>query len=296
MELDKKEIRKKRRQELLSKLKAKYRLVIMNDQTFEEKVSLKLSPLNVFVVAGSLIIFLITGTIYTIAFTPLREYIPGYADVTLRRKLVTLLSKTDSLETKVHVRDEYIEKIKNVISGNITADRSANPKDTTNKYHDVGNTRSKEDSLFRAEVEGQEKSYSLAVNESATNKNDISSFFFFSPLSGVVTSSYNANEGHLGVDVAAAKNEAIKAALDGTVIQSAWSLEYGYTLEIQHNNNLISIYKHNSAILKKSGERVSAGDVIAIIGNTGEITTGPHLHFELWYNGTPINPQDYINF
>ncbi len=296
MDIKKSESGKKRRKDLLNKLKAKYRLVIMNDQTFEEKVSLKLSPLNVFVVAGSLIIFLITGTIYTIAFTPLREYITGYTDVTVKRKLITLLSKIDSIEAKVRFRDEYIVNIKNVISGTIKADKTVNSKDTINKYRDIGNTHSREDSLFRSEIEGQEKSYNLSITENSTNKNDISSFFFFTPLIGVVTSSYNSNESHYGVDVAAPKNAVIKATLDGTVIQGGWSIEFGYTLEIQHNNNLISIYKHNSAIFKKSGERVSAGDVIAIVGNTGEVTTGPHLHFELWYNGTPINPQDYINF
>jgi murein DD-endopeptidase MepM/ murein hydrolase activator NlpD len=288
--------RKQKRKELVSKLKLKYRLVILNDETFEEKASLKLSPLNVFIVVGSLALFLITSTIYIIAFTPLREYIPGYADVGMRRNLLNLTLKADSLEKESQLKETYILNIKNVINGNINADKSANPKDTTNKYVNISSKPSEQDLAFREEIEDQEKSYSLKVNENSNNRNDISSFFFFVPIKGMVTASFNERENHYGVDVAAQKDEAVKVVLDGTVIFSQWSAKTGHTLQIQHSNNLISVYKHNSALLKKEGDRVSAGDPVAIVGNSGELTSGPHLHFELWYNGAPVNPQDYINF
>lgn len=271
-------------------------MVVMNEETFEERVSLVLSPLNVFVVAGSLILFLIVGTIYLIAFTGLREYIPGYADVNMRRGMVNLALKADSLERAIKMKDDFILNVQNVITGNIKDEKGANPKDTTNKYATVSGAKSRADSLFRAEIESQDKSYSLSVTDGLTNRNDISSFFFFSPLNGVVSSSFNLDESHYGVDVTAPKNEAVKATLDGTVVMVGWTLEDGYVIQVQHSNNVVSIYKHNSALLKKTGERVDAGEAISIVGNSGELTSGPHLHFELWYNGSPINPQEYINF
>jgi murein DD-endopeptidase MepM/ murein hydrolase activator NlpD len=145
-------------------------------------------------------------------------------------------------------------------------------------------------------IESQDR-FELNTQEQHSSKtNDISSFFFFTPVKGTVTNVFNSAEKHFGVDIAAAPNEAIKATLDGTVILSAWTSETGYIITIQHSNNLVSVYKHNSALLKKAGTYVKAGEAIAIIGNSGEYTSGPHLHFELWYNGSPVNPKDYIAF
>jgi murein DD-endopeptidase MepM/ murein hydrolase activator NlpD len=287
---------RKRGKDFFNKLKLKYRLVILDDDTFEEKASLRLSPLNVFISVGSLVLFLITSTIYIIAFTPLREYIPGYSDVNLKRNVYKLTLKADSLERQVQLKDQYLTNIKNVIQGKIYPDVSKNPKDTTNKYSGISGKPSENDLAFRQEIEEQEKKYSLAVTEGTKKKSTVGSFFFFVPIKGIVTSSYNQKEGHFGVDVAAQSNEAVKAVMDGTVIFSQWTVKTGYTIQIQHSNNLVSIYKHNAALLKKEGERVLAGEPIAIVGNSGELTTGPHLHFELWYNGTPLNPQEYINF
>lgn len=278
------------------KLKDKYRLVVLNDSSFEEKISIKLSPLNLFVLVGTVTILLVVLVTLLIAFTPLREYIPGYADVSMRRELVNVLLRTDSLENELQVRANYIENIYNIITDSIpTEDIQKAVKDTSKNYKAINISRSREDSLLRLEIESKDP-YTLSVNEDGSGKNNIGSFLFFTPLNGLISSSFNLTEEHYGVDVVSKENEAIKATLDGTVLFAGWSLESGYTIQIQHSNNLVSAYKHNSVLLKRTGQFVKAGEVIAIVGNSGEQTTGPHLHFELWYDGRPIDPQDYIMF
>ena len=267
----------------------------MNDDTFEEKVSLKLSPLNLFTSTGLVVIILIIIVTSLIAFTPLREYIPGYADLNVRRRLISLTLKADSLEQESRFKDLFINNINNIVSGNNPGHSEKIKVDSTKKYDNIDLKPSKEDSLLRLQIESQDQ-YSLSLKEEIGIKNNISSFFFFTPLKGLVSSSFNMTEGHYGVDVVAPENEAIKAALDGTIIIAAWTSETGYLIEVQHNNNLVSIYKHNSALLKKVGQYVKAGEAIAIVGNSGELTSGPHLHFELWYNGSAIDPQDYMVF
>lgn len=279
----------------LRRLKNKYRLVVMNDDTFEEKLSLKLSPLNLFILVGSTTIFLIIIVISTIAFTPLREYIPGYADVNMRKKVISLALKADSLAAELVSKDIYIDNINNIITGKTVGKPVKQAVDSAKKYDAIDFKPSKEDLLLREQIESQDQ-YNLSLGTENTQKNNINNFFFFTPLKGLLSSSFNIAEAHYGVDVVAPENEAIKATLDGTVILSMWTAETGYVIQIQHENNLISVYKHNSALLKKTGEYVKAGETIAIIGNSGELTNGPHLHFELWYNGTPINPQDYMVF
>lgn len=284
----------KKRKRFITRLMHKYRLVVMNDDTFEEKVSLKLTPLNLFTLVGSVIILLIVIVTSLIAFTPLREYIPGYADVTLNRKLDELVQRTDSLETVLAYNAHYIWNVRNILEGNVV-DTSAKAKPPApGKKENINlDPRSKENEL-RQQIESQDP-YSLG-HEELTARNNISSFFFFSPIKGTVTGPFDMAGEHYGVDIVAPENEAIKATLDGTVVFANWTSETGYVIQIQHSNNLISVYKHNSALMKKAGQHVKAGEVVAIIGNTGEHTTGPHLHFELWYNGIPVDPQDYMVF
>lgn len=268
----------------------------MNDDTFEEKASLRLSPMNVFVFAGTIIITLIVLVIYLIAFTSLREYIPGYADLSMQRNVYSLVLKADSLEQEIAYKDGYIQNIKNVINGNIITDTTTDQVSSSQKYDDIKTlSKSKEDSLLRVQIETEDQ-YELNVSDNKSFTNTISSFFFFTPLKGAITNAFDPIGKHYGVDIVAAQNEAIKATLDGTVIISSWTSETGYVIGIQHSNNIISLYKHNSALLKKAGTFVKAGEPIAIIGNTGELSSGPHLHFELWYNGTPVNPKEYMVF
>jgi len=282
------------------KLKNKYRLVILNDQTFEEKLSFKLSRLNVFIAVGSLCILLVFFTTYIIAFTPLKEYIPGYADFSTRKEIHFLSIKADSLEKAVKQKDIYIKNIKNVLEGGDELNEipELTPIETQNK--EIKYSRSKADSLLRKEIESQ-AIYNLKQSSTSEPKyffsnQSIRNFSFFTPLNGIVSSNFDPSKQHFGIDIVAPRNEAVKATLDGTVIMSAWTLETGYTIAIQHQNNLISVYKHNSALIKKEGEFVKAGEVIAIIGETGVFATGIHLHFELWFNGIAVNPREYINF
>lgn len=268
----------------------------MNEDTFEEKTSLTLSPLNVFVFIGSTTLFLIVGVTYLIAFTSLREYIPGYADVNMRRNVISLTNKADSMANALEAKDLYLDNLKQVLGGNIVQKENKEiQKDTVQKYTNIDSKPSAEDLALRQSIENQEKN-SLRFGENAAAKSGINSFFFFVPLQGIVTNKFKATPNHFGVDVVAAKNEAIKATLDGTVIIANWTPETGYVIELQHDDNIISVYKHNSVLLKKSGDKVKAGDPIAIIGESGELSNGPHVHFELWYRGTPIDPQEYMSF
>jgi murein DD-endopeptidase MepM/ murein hydrolase activator NlpD len=289
----------KKKMSWMSRLRNKYRLVIMNDETLEERLTFRLSRLNVFVVLGTLTIILIILTSILIAFTPLREYIPGYTNVGLQKKLYELQIKTDSIEKGLEKRDLFIQNMKDVMNGKDLSTDVPLTKDTLHKYNNIKLKKSPEDSLLRAEVENQGKYnlYRFENSENIRQKNiSIGKVLFFVPLKGVITNEFNPSQNHYGVDIVSKQNEAIKCVLDGTVILSNWTLETGYTIVIQHQQNIVSVYKHNSALLKKEGEFVKAGDPIAIIGQTGELTTGPHLHFELWSDGNPVNPKDYINF
>jgi len=288
--------RKKTRTALLmERLRNRYRLVVMNDDTFEEKFSLRLTPMGLVILIGAVSIFMTVLVISLVAFTPLREYIPGYgSDLDTRKELIRLSVKTDSMESELEKKTIFLENIQHVLRGDIKVDSLLNKPDSSLRYTRLSFTPSAEDSALRKEMEGQDQ-YSLSGDDKG-NKNAISGFFFFTPVKGVVTSSFSQEAEHYGVDIAAPENEAIKATLDGTVIFTGWSSETGYVIQVQHSNNLVSVYKHNSKLMKKTGQYVKAGEVIAIIGNSGEQTTGTHLHFELWYNGTAIDPQDYMVF
>jgi len=287
----------KARRRMLDRLKAHLRLVVMNDETLEEKISFRLKPLNVFVAVGITALLLIFITTIIIAFTPLREYIPGYADVNMQRRVYSLSEKADSMERTLNAGDLYIQNIRNIISGGVPTAGIPERKDLKKTYYDTIKklNKSKEDSLLRQEIESQDK-FSIAIAAKATGVNDINSFLFFTPLRGTITTRFDVSGKHYGIDIAAAPNEAIKATLDGTVVLANFTSETGYTIAIQHANNLLSVYKHCSSLLQKTGAYVKAGDAIAIIGNSGETSHGPHLHFELWFNGSPVDPQKFMAF
>lgn len=285
---------KEKKQSIFEKLKHKYRLIIYNDNTFEEVGFLRLSRLNLFVISGSIILFLITAVTVLIAFTPIREFIPGYPDGNMRRNIINNVYKLDSLENELAKRDRYFESINTIIRGG-TPISYENTQDTTLSYEEITFDKSEHDSLLRQQIE-EEELFNLSILSGTGNKTDFSSIHFYPPVKGLVTNSFNPKENHFGTDIVAAANNVVSATLDGTVVIANWTLETGYVIQIQHDHNLISIYRHNSELLKKAGSHVTAGEAIAIIGNSGELTSGPHLHFELWHNGTPINAEDYIAF
>lgn len=278
----------------IHKLKSKYRLSIYNDQTFEEVWFMRLSRLNVISVVGGLAILLIVMVTTLIAFTPIREFIPGYPDGTTRRYIYQNALKTDSLERELQQWKIYLSNLHTILRGE-SPDNLESVPDTSIRYREIRFTRSVEDSLLRLQIESEEL-YNLSVIDIKRTNDRITRLHFFPPVKGVITNSFNVQKGHLGVDVVAPPNEVIVAIADGTVTFSSWTLETGYVLQIQHEDNLLSVYKHNSKLLKRAGTQVKAGEAIAIIGNSGELTTGPHLHFELWHNGTAINPEQYIVF
>jgi len=284
----------KKKISLTEKLRQKYRLVILNDSSFEEKFSLRLTPGGILIMVSAITIVMSFLVSSLIAFTPFREYIPGYGDVSNQKELIKLSVKVDSMEYLMDAKNWYIDNLNNVLNGNISPDESKLNRDSSKKYQNVNVKPSKNDSELRKEIESQDK-FSLTLGNK-NNSTGISGYFFFSPVKGMITHSFNMAEGHFGVDVAAKENEFIKAVLDGTVVFSGWTANDGYVIQLQHANNLMSVYKHNSDLTKNVGDHVKAGEPIAIIGNTGESSTSTHLHFELWYNGTPVNPQDYILF
>ena len=290
--------RKKKKQKLLDRLKIRYRLVFMRDDTFEEKMVLRLSRLNVLVVGISLAVLVVFLTTFIIAFTPLREYIPGYgSEYSTRESLMLLSMRTDSLEQALEDKDEYVRNLKNIMEGRPSdMDNPVRP-DSMRQYGNVDYKPSAEDSLLRREFEQNDYSLSSSGEPSQPSAGSIASFFFFIPLKGIISNGYNAAGGHYGIDIVTAnRDDAVKAVLDGTVIFSSWSLEAGNVIVVQHTSNLLSVYKHNSVLLRKQGAHVRAGEVIAIVGNSGEQSSGPQLHFELWFNGSPVNPREYIAF
>mgnify|MGYP000660049056 FL=1 len=285
--------KKKKRKEIKKKLLHKYRLVILNESTFEEKISFKLSRLNVFVTGSLCIIGLIGLTTLLIAFTPLREYIPGYSSTKLKRDATELTYKTDSLVRTLNYTNRYLDNIRMVLKGDIE-NTEFNRDSLYEKFKldpaAVDLTPIKEDSLLRAEVALEDK-YNLF--EASSSRGNMA---LFTPVSGTITHAYDAQERHYAVDVVAKRDTPVKAIADGIVIFSEWTAETGYVMIIEHDEGLLSVYKHNGSLNKSQGELVRSGEVVASVGNTGELTTGPHLHFELWDNGAPVNPQDFIDF
>ena len=274
------------------KLLNKYRLVVLNEDTFEERLTFKLNRLNVFVFSIILVFTLILVTSIFIAFTPLREYIPGYSSVTLKKNAVQLAYKTDSLQQVIKINELYFSSIKKVLKGDVS---SVNfNKDSIIEAAKIDLTgieinTSKEDSLLREKVSLEDK-YNPLINNSEIN------FVLFPPIKGIISQEFNAREKHYAIDIVTSKDAPVKSAADGTVIFSEWTTQTGYVIIIEHSNNLISVYKHNSQLSKEQGTLVKAGEVIATAGNTGELSTGPHLHFELWSDGYPIDPTNFIDF
>lgn len=287
--MDRKELRKK----IFQMLKDHYRLIIYNDSTIQTVWSIKLTPIKVVTLGGLGAIMLILLTSVIIAYTPLRENIPGYPSAKERQQIIVNYMLVDSLENQIKIRDSYFEKLRAVFQGEVPADESQY-NDSGVKTYNVKFHSFNADSAFKDELL-QEKQ-SLSVSDNQNRVSSISSIHFFTPLRGMITNKFNRNKDHLAVDVVGKQNSRISCVLNGTVIFAGWTMETGNSIYVQHENNIVSAYKHNAELLKSAGDKVKAGEVIAIMGNTGELTTGPHLHFELWHNGIALDPETYIDF
>ena len=286
---------KTKQQKFILRLLHKYRLVILKESTFEEIGFVRLSWLNIISITGTLLILVIVLTYSIIAYTSIRERIPGYPDAEMRNNIVHNALRLDSLETELKYRDQYFTNLSLIITGGEPNDFIDRGGDTGTFKPTIQYTRSSADSFLRREAELSDKiGFSPNIENKETVK--LEKLHFFSPVRGLVTNSFDPLTNHFGADIVATPNAVVKAMLDGTVILATWTIETGNVIQIQHDLNLISVYKHNAELLKKIGMRVKAGDAIAIVGNSGELTTGPHLHLELWQNGVALNPEEYIVF
>lgn len=287
----------KKKKKLIGKLKNRYRLVVMNASTYQEKASVTLTPMNVFIALSTAFVIFGLLIVSIILFTPIKEYIPGYARPEMAEKINTIGIATDTLEESLRLKNQYAENVLNILKGGdgLTDTSNISTEDGHTSHIDP-NEHSRRDSVLREQFENEDEFSIKATDAGQKIDKGLYDYVFFPPLKGTITEGYDPSINHPAVDVVAGENEAVKATLDGMVIIATWTPETGHVMAIQHENNLISVYKHNSVLLKKIGTFVKAGDAIAVVGNSGELTTGPHLHFELWYNGKAINPADFISF
>ncbi|MDP3453154.1 MAG: M23 family metallopeptidase [Bacteroidales bacterium] len=285
------------KKEKRNRLRSKFRFSVFNDTSHEEIFVFRANGLMTLVSVSMAVILIIGSVTLLISFTPLREFIPGYPNAQTRRAIVQNALKADSLEQAIRMWDFHLNNIQRIVTGleplnleNLTPESLSSDSELT---PNLTARVSKEDSLLREEVLRQEQ-FNLGGGNRKIEQ--IEGLHFFPPVKGIISNGFNLATNHPFIDIAAKENSVVSAVLDGTVIMSAWTEETGYTIQIQHENDLISIYKHNSKLLKKSGEKVKAGTAISLVGNTGTLSSGVHLHFELWHKGVPIDPVKYIKF
>ncbi len=278
----------------LKKLKHKYRFTIFKDHSYEEVVSVRTTKMNVLSVLVATAVFIIVMVTVIIVFTPIREYIPGYPDGTMRRELIMNAILLDSLENELRIREQFLENIRDIISGREPRTYEY-ATDTTIRIEDIQFTRSDHDSVLRAQIEGGNQ-FDLIHSREGIMTGFSSTTHFLAPTTGLIINRFNPGQNHYGVDLVTDVDQPVLAIKEGNITFANWTIETGYVIQIQHDNNFLSLYKHNAELLKSVGDFVNAGDAIAIVGNSGELTTGPHLHFELWQNGIPLNPENFILF
>lgn len=288
-------------------IKHKHRFVVIDNDTFKEKFSFRLSGINLFVFTGVTVIVLIVLTAVLIAFTPLREYIPGYTDTEMIEQTYVNAKKIDSLETALADQEWVVATVQALLRGenmgaevdSVMADSAASLSVVAGVYR-----HSKEDSLLRLEVESEDNRYevksarvqSSGTVASAADMQPTVTQLFFAPIKGNVVKPYSSAMRHYGVDIAAASGSPVNAAYSGTVVSTGFAAEYGHVIVLQHPAGVITIYRNNSALLKHQGDAVRAGEPIAFVGTGSTTELGPHLHMEVWVNGMPVNPEEYISF
>ena len=278
---------------LWDRLKYKYKLSVINETSYEEVFNFRLSQLHVLTALSVLAVILVVLTILLIAFTDLREFIPGYPDGNMRQMIAQNALRVDSLENELLKRDRFFKSIRLVLNGGDTTSLERSREDTARYRNDTIRFQiSEQENEFRAAIEERER-FNLSLGMKEQNHDY---YHFFPPVEGIVTQSFDEKKRHYGTDIVAKANAKVAAVLDGVVIFTDWTVKTGYVIQVQHTNDLISVYKHNSILLKKQGDYVRAGEVLGVVGNTGEESSGPHLHFELWRAGNPLNPENFINF
>ena len=271
-----------------------FRLSLIDDRSHKQLFTIHFTRTTFFVMIISIIVMLSAIVFSITAFTPVRTFIPGYPDAHTKRAAIQNAIKIDSLESVIYRWELYSENIKRVVEGKepLKIDSLINNVQTAKASSEEVAALQKQDSLLREEVKKEEQ---FDISDRGKRDLPIEGVHFFTPLKGVVSQGYDAAV-HPYIDITAPSGSVVKATLDGTIVFAGWSDDSGYTIQIQHEGDIISIYKHNEKLLKKAGEKVTAGSPIALVGNTGELTTGDHLHFELWHKGETVDPTRYINF
>lgn len=273
----------------------KYRFSVINDHTFEELWRIRLTRYNAFLLTSFLIFFIIGATSALISFTNLREFIPGYPDVNMRRNILKSALRLDSLSDELLLRDKYFNNLNAIISGNSPAELYKK-QDTAKNYKTINFVKNPDDSTLRTRVENEER-YNLTLGTTIESVSSLAGLHFFPPVKGIISGKYDVSTKHFGTDIVTKPKAVVSSALDGTVIFTGWTMETGFVIEVQHPNNIVSVYKHNSSLLKETGDLVRAGEAISIVGDSGELyTSGPHLHFEIWYKGSALDPEKHILF
>lgn len=272
----------------------KFRIALIDHYTHQQLASVKISKTGL-VIAIVTTIVAFTALIYSvIAFTPLREFIPGYPDAHSKRAALHNAMRIDSLESVIYRWELYSENLRRVVEGQepLKIDSLISSRQRSGVSDEDLADLALKDSLLRQQVREEEQ---FDISERDKRNLPIDGLLFFTPVKGVISQSYDPTI-HPYVDITAPSGSVVKATLDGTVIYDGWSDEDGYTIQLQHDGDIVSIYKHNEKLLKKTGDKVSAGMPIALVGNTGELSTGDHLHFELWHKGETVDPTKYISF
>ncbi len=283
--------KKNKKSKLRQKLVDKYRLVILNEDTLEERLSFKINRLNVYVLSGLFAITVIILTTLLIAFSPLKEYIPGYSSTKLKKTAIKLEEEVSLYKKKIDENEIYIQNIKNILSGNIkTTNLKEDSLKSTIELENINVQATLEETEFREKIEEKDK---YSIFEKATKKTEI---IFFAPLKGKITQNFNPKNKHLAIDIAVPKDTPVKAIADATVVFAGFTVDTGYVIILEHKQGYLSVYKHNQDLFKEQGELVKSGEVIATAGNTGHLTSGTHLHFELWSDGYQIDPTKFIEF
>jgi len=280
------------------RLKNTYRLVVMNNETFEEVGSYRLTLLNVYVLVCTMMVVVSVLVVSSVMFTPLKRLVPGYGTISNETEIFNLRQEIDTLSQALAAQQRYNESFRRLLVGEVQT-----VEDIPQIQYEPGDSsaqteRIEEDEALRrvVELEAIREINELNRSNSSNAPVPLEQIFFTPPVTGEISAGFMPDKGHQGVDILAPKNTPIKVVMDGVVIASDWTLETGNTIGILHENDIVTFYKHNSVLLKKVGNIVQAGEAVAIIGNTGTLTDGPHLHFELWYQGVPVDPEGYINF
>ena len=285
------------RNRLRQRLKKPYRLVILKEDSLEEVGAYTLTPLNLYILVSSILVGLAIVVAMLIITTPLKRWIPGYGDASMDPELIQLRVKVDEMEKQLELQKRYTDNVRQILTREIKPpveeDQPSMVKDSLEEVQ-----RIEEDQMLRNNFrlgEGLRQQAAIQASDNTSGR-PLEKLYFTPPVKGEISAGFMPDQDHNGLDILAPKNTPIKAVMDGVVILSDWTLETGNTIGIMHDNQVMSFYKHNSSLLKKNGAIVRAGEAIAIIGNTGTLSSGPHLHFELWYKGKPVDPSRYINF